>query len=259
MLEKEEPLLFFVAICALALASMAAFISYYEYHGIGPQDGIIRRGPRKPVVSITFDDGPNPYYTPKILDILKEKKVKATFFVVGRYVKKYPDIARRIVTEGHDIGNHTYSHRDLVPASRRTVLDQVRKTDEIIQEVVGVKTTLFRPPRGIYSNAVRRLLIDEGYRIILWTVSTMDWRGDSPRRILWRVMRHIKNGGIILYHDTGSIIRPEKASRDNTYQSLVAVIDYLQEAGYEIVPISDLLTLLELQTAIETEEALEEV
>lgn len=258
LLEREQPLLFFLGLSALVLASLAVFVSYYEYHGIGPQEGITRRGPFLPVVAITFDDGPHPVYTPKILDILKEKRVKATFFVVGSCVKKYPEIARRIVAEGHDIANHTYSHRDLVPAGKKTVLGQIRKTDQTIKEATGIKTTLFRPPRGIYSNMVRKLLLEDGYQIILWTVSTIDWRGDSPGRILWRVKRHIKNGGIILYHDNGSIIRPEKESRSNTYKSLPDVIDYLKDAGFEILPISEMLTLLELEAQADIE-ALEEV
>lgn len=236
-----------VGATALFLVLLAALVSYYEHHGIGPQNGITRRGPRLPVVAITFDDGPNPAYTPKILDILKEKKVKATFFVVGKYVKKYPEVAGRIVTEGHDIANHTYSHRDMVPANRRIVLEQLRKTDQIIQEVTGARTRLFRPPRGIYSNAVRRLLVEEGYQIILWSVSTLDWWGVSPKKILRRVKRYIKSGGIILFHDSGSIISPERETRNNTYQSLPMVIDYLKEAGFKIVPVSEMLTLVEVE------------
>ncbi|MCL6473211.1 MAG: polysaccharide deacetylase family protein [Firmicutes bacterium] len=236
--------LLFIGLPALGL--VAAFISYYEYHGIGPQDGIMRRGPHENIVAITFDDGPNPNFTPQILDILKEKGVKATFFVVGLHVKKYPEIARRIVAEGHDIGNHTYTHKDLVPSTRRMVLAQVHKTDQTIKRVTGVSTNLFRPPRGIYSNAVRRLLVEEeGYRFILWSVSSTDWRKISPKNILKRIARYTRPGAILLFHDSGALVRREGASRDSTVESLSMVIDYLRAKGYEIVPVSEMIRRLE--------------
>jgi len=191
-----EPSLY---LALMALFALAAFlISYYEYHGIGPQDGIVRRGPHEHVVSLTFDDGPNPIYTSQILDILKQKGVKASFFVVGQNVDKYPEIARRIVAEGHDIGNHTYTHRELVPSTEKLVLNQLEKTDLAIRKATGVRTRLFRPPRGIYSNAVRKLVVAKGYRIILWTVSSADWSGVSPKTIFRRIRWYTRNGGIIL-------------------------------------------------------------
>ncbi|NCO65910.1 MAG: hypothetical protein COW32_10120 [Candidatus Aquicultor secundus] len=247
LLDIDLPQLFIV-IAGVGAVFLVAFVSYYEYHGIGCQDGIMRRGPHENIVAITFDDGPNSTYTPQILDVLKEKGVKATFFTVGLHVKKYPDIARRIVDEGHDIGNHTYTHKDLVPTTRRMILAQVHKTDQVIQRITGVSTNLFRPPRGIYSSAVRRLLVDEkGYRLILWTVSSVDWRGLSPRSILRRIARYARPGAILLFHDSGALVRREGASRENTVESLPLVIDYLQAKGYEIVPISEMLRRQEEQ------------
>ncbi|MHB8840496.1 MAG: polysaccharide deacetylase family protein [Candidatus Aquicultor sp.] len=247
LLDIDLPQLFIV-IAGVGIVFLAAFVSYFEYHGIGCQDGILRKGPHQDIVAITFDDGPNPSYTPQILDILKEKGVKATFFTVGLHVKKYPDIARRIVNEGHDIGNHTYTHKDLVPTTRRMILAQVHKTDQAIQRITGVSTNLFRPPRGIYSSAVRKLLVDEeGYSLILWTVSSVDWRGLSPRKILRRISRHTRPGAILLFHDSGALVRREGASRENTVESLPMVIDYLQARGYEIVPISEMLRRQEEQ------------
>ncbi|MEW6189475.1 MAG: polysaccharide deacetylase family protein [Actinomycetota bacterium] len=228
---------------SVSLLLLAIFLTYHVYHGFGSQEGIFRRDPYERLVSITFDDGPNPIYTPQILDILKGKGVKATFFVVGRQVEKYPDVARRIVEEGHDIGNHTYSHRELVPSTRRIVLNQVRKADRMIQKATGVKTRLFRPPRGMYSNAVRKILREEGYRIILWTVSTADWSGISSKAILRRIKLYLRRGGIILFHDSGALLRNEGASRENTVQALPMVIDYLQQKGFEIVPISEMLKM----------------
>jgi len=240
------------------LAIIAFSISYYEYHGIGPQEGIIRRGPHQNIVSLTFDDGPSPTYTPQILDILKEKGVRASFFVVGQSVEKYPEIARRIVAEGHDIGNHTYSHRDLVPSTRKIVLNQLEKADLAIRTATGVRTRIFRPPRGMISNAVRSLAVSKGYRIILWTTSSMDWSRISPRTILMRLKWFTRSGGIILFHDSGALIRKEGASRGNTVQVLPMLIDYLRDIkGYEIVPVSEMLDRLGEDEFIGTEEALE--
>ncbi|MCL4499083.1 MAG: polysaccharide deacetylase family protein [Chloroflexi bacterium] len=247
-----------LAIGALILGALAAFVSYYEYHGFGGQEGIVRRGPDAPVVAITFDDGPSPIYTPKILDVLKEKNVRATFFCVGIHVEKYPDVARRIVDEGHDIGNHTYAHRDLLPSTRRIVEEQLRRTDEAIFSVTGVSTRLFRPPRGLYSGAVRRIVVGEfGLRMILWTVSTLDWRRDvTPRQIVKRIAHYLHPGAVILFHDSGALFRREGGKRMTTVKALPMVIDHLREAGYEIVPVSEMLDRL-ADTAVEPERVLE--
>lgn len=231
----------FLAVAALLMAA-SGFVTYYEYHGFGCQDGIVRGSnmARNEIV-ITFDDGPSSRYTPAILDILKEKGVKAAFFVTGRQVHKYPEIARRIVAEGHDIGNHTYSHRELVPATRRAILRQLRRTDRLIESATGKKTRLFRPPRGIYSNAVRKLLVEEGYQMVLWAASGLDWQGVSARRIVRRVLRYARPGGIILLHDGGALIRKEGASRRSTVEALPLIIDGLVGKGYRIVSLSHLL------------------
>lgn len=226
----------------LVVGMAAGFISYYEYHGFGTQDGIVRRGPAEPVVSITFDDGPNPEYTPQLLDALKEKGVKASFFCVGMHVEKYPEVARRIVNEGHDIGNHTYSHKDMVPATRRVIESQVRRTDAAIRTTTGIATRLFRPPRGLYSGTVRRIVVDEfGHQLVLWTVSALDWRRLTPRQIVRRVARYVRPGAIILFHDSGALLRREGGKRTSTVEALPLVIDYLKGAGYEVLSISEML------------------
>lgn len=221
-------------------------ISYYEYHGFGPQEGIVRSGRNHPHVALTFDDGPNPDFTNKILDILKEKEVKAAFFMVGKHIEKYPEVAKRVYSEGHDIGNHTYSHRDLVPATRRTVIKEVQKCDQAIERVLGIKTTLFRPPRGIISNNVRKLIVAMGFTIALWTVSALDWRGKSPKAMIRRIMLHANGGGVILFHDSGALLRTEGASRENTVEALPLVIDALKASGFEIVLLSKMIRELDL-------------
>ncbi len=155
---------------------------------------------------------------------------------------KYPEIANRIVAEGHDIGNHTYSHRELVPATRKAVLWQIRRAQKAIWEATGQKTRFVRPPRGVYTNTVRQLLIEEGYQIVLWTVSGVDWQGVSAKRIARRVLKYVRPGGIILLHDGGALLRKEGASRRNTVEALPLIIDGLREMGYEIVTLSNMLS-----------------
>lgn len=221
---------------------------YHVYYGLGSRDGIIRRGPSQPVAVLTFDDGPSAVYTPRILDILKAKGVKGTFFLLGSQVVKNPEIAKRIFDEGHDIGNHTYSHRELLFSTRRLVQDEVERTEHAIQEVTGYETRLLRPPRGVYSDAVRRLLQGEGYTIALWTVSSRDWQGISARSILRRVKAFTRPGAIMLFHDSGSLFGWKGANRMNTVEALPAVIDYLLHTrGYKIIPLSEILVEQELE------------
>ncbi|RJQ53215.1 MAG: polysaccharide deacetylase family protein [Actinobacteria bacterium] len=232
----------------LPLSLLAGLITYYEYRGLGPQEGIVRRGRPEHAVALTFDDGPSPVYTAQILDVLNEKGAKATFFVVGEHVRKYPDLARRIVAEGHDIGNHTMNHRDLIPAGRQVVIDEIECCGATIEQVTGVAPVLFRPPRGIYGNAIRQLVVDMGYRMILWTLSTIDWRGKRPSSILRRVRARIRPGGIILFHDSGALIKCEGGSRENTVQAVGLVIDYLKDVrGYELVTVSEMLRRLDAE------------
>lgn len=234
------------SLLALIIIFLATAISYYEYHGFGPQPpGVIRRVTNKPYVALTFDDGPNPIFTPQILEILKEKKVTATFFMVGKHIEKYPEVAKRVYQEGHEIGNHTYTHRDLMVASKKTLLIEVRKTDQAIGKVLGIKTKLMRPPRGLISASNRKTLLELGYVVVMWTVSALDWSGLSPKAMTRRVKRYIRNGGIILFHDSGALIKSEGGKRGNTVEALPLIIDELKRKGYKIVPLSQMLAEIE--------------
>jgi len=220
------------------------FLNRYVYRGFGLQVDIFRQGtPHLPVVAITFDDGPDPSYTPQILDILKQYNVKATFFMVGRQVERHPEIARRIVAEGHEIGNHTYSHYNLFRAPPERIREEILEGERAIRAITGVKTALFRPPRGLYDENVMQVLRQKGYNLVLWSVSSEDWAEISTRDIVANIMRRAGPGDILLFHDSGNLIRFERGNRLNTVQALPLIIEGLQRQGYTFVTVTQMMII----------------
>lgn len=189
------------------------------------------------LVALTFDDGPEDYYTPKILDILKEKGVPATFFVVGRQITYFPDVMKRIVNEGHAIANHTWHHPDLRYQWSSKVRAEVLSTQQEMQRVVGRNPHIFRPPYGAITKADIQVLNEIGMKNILWSVDTLDWSGMTADAILEIVHRDISRGAIILQHNFQS----EARILDGTIDALPRIIDELQEAGYKFVTMQTLL------------------
>lgn len=231
-----------VQVAVLILLILAAS-NYYVYHGFGYQGDIYRRGnPNQPWVAITFDDGPSAEFTPAILDILKQYDVPATFFMVGDHVRKYPEIAQRVVDEGHEVGNHTYTHINVPTASARRLTQELFHTTQAIVEATGVYPIYSRPPRGLYDSRYRRLSQLLGQSVVLWTLSARDWQvAVNADQVIRRVLREVKAGDIVLFHDSGALIRHEGASRQATVQALPAVIEGIRAKGLEIVPLSRLL------------------
>ena len=229
------------------------FFNKYVYKGFGMQKDIIRQGPHHfKYVALTFDDGPDPIYTPEILDILEKKNVYATFFLIGKSVEQYPDIAKRIVDEGHSIGNHTYSHKSLIPLSKKATVHEIKKAEKAIEDATQVRPTLFRPPRGIYSSFARNFLMDERYTIALWDVSAMDWAEIEPNGIVSAVVKKTRPGSILLFHDSGDLITFKGGNRSHTVKALPYVIDELKSMGYEFITVDQMIFLSEL---METEGA----
>jgi peptidoglycan/xylan/chitin deacetylase (PgdA/CDA1 family) len=192
----------------------------------------------QPVVALTFDDGPSTY-TAQVLDILARYQVKATFFVIGQNVDRYPDYARRIVAEGHVIGNHTYSHPlwGAVEAPH-DMHGELARAAQAIEAATGVYPTLFRPPHGWRSPWMIQLARREGYEVVTWSVSPDDWRRPRPQVIVERVLQHIRPGAIILLHDglETSVGPPVQ----NTVAALPDLIEGLQARGYRFVTIPEL-------------------
>lgn len=186
------------------------------------------------VVALTFDDGPHPKYTEIILDLLSEYDAKATFFIVGENLELYGDSAKRAVMEGHEIGNHTYSHPTLSGIGLSELSEEIRKNEDLIMEKLGVRPVLFRPPEGFCGDCVRSFLKENGYRAILWDVDTRDWAGTASDKICKTVLSGTHPGSIILFHDY-------VGKQNTTIAALRTVLPLLKDAGYRFVTVSELL------------------
>lgn len=243
-LRKRLRLRQFLAVILIVFIAVTVFFNRYVYQGFGKQVDIIRRGTSEfKVVALTFDDGPDPEYTPVILDILQEYDVAATFFMVGRHVKQYPELARRIALEGHSLGSHTWSHRSLVPLSADYTRLEIVRAHEIIEQVTGIAPRFFRPPRGVYSAYARDFLQQQGYTMVLWDISSQDWAELPAHRIAGNVLHRVGPGSILLFHDGGDLITAEGGNRNNTLKALPQVIKGLQKQGYYFLTIDELVIL----------------
>jgi len=182
-------------------------------------------------IALTFDDGPVPRGTPKILEVLKKEGVKATFFVVGKMVEKYPFLLKEIWEEGHDIGNHTYNHPDLTKLSKKDILEELDKTRILIKKIAGKDTYIFRPPGGRYDNKVIVTTTLAGYKMILWTDYPGDYGCPSSESIYQRAVSKVEDEGIILLHN----------GLDTTLEALPRIISELKKRKYRFVTISELM------------------
>lgn len=179
-------------------------------------------------IAITFDDGPHPYYTEQLLDGLKERGVKATFFVMGKHVEQYPELIERMHEEGHLIGNHTYSHIQLNRNNEEDFKEELIKTNEIIEELIGQEVQYVRPPYGSWDKKFENEL---NMFPVLWTIDPLDWCSNNVACIVQKVTSKAKENSIILMHD----------EYKSTVTAALQIIDALQEEGYEFVTVDELL------------------
>ena len=185
-----------------------------------------------PYIAMTFDDGPNEKLTPKLLDLLAQHHIHATFFVLGENAIEHPEILKRAVQEGHEIGNHSWSHPNLAKASDDTVRSQIRRTEELITNEIGSRPTLFRPPYGSLTAHQKHFIHNElGYEIVLWEVDPLDWKRPGPSVVTARILKETKAGSIVLSHD----IHPP------TIEAMPATFDQLMRKGFKSVTVTELL------------------
>ncbi|KAA8999700.1 polysaccharide deacetylase family protein [Paenibacillus spiritus] len=205
---------------------------YYEQRG-----EIVWEVPTEdPLVALTFDDGPDRSHTPEILALLKQYNAKATFFVVGDKVARYPDLVRAELAAGHEVGNHTYHHPSLKAVSAGDMLKEIDSTQEAVLKATGLKPVLFRPPGGWYNEAVVELIKRNRMQLVLWSWNqdTWDWARPGVNHIVTKVLRGVKGGNIVLMHDyvPGS---------SQTVQALRIILPELQRRHYRFVTVSELL------------------
>lgn len=195
-------------------------------------DAIFVGDTTKKVVYLTFDEGYEAGYTPKILDILKENNVKAAFFVTGPYVKEHADLVKRMVEEGHIVGNHTVNHPSLPTLSDEKVKEEITKLGEMFKELTGKKMKYFRPPKGEYSERTLYLTKSLGYRTVFWSLAMADWQplpGGSEESYN-TVIRRLHPGAVILLH---------AVSKDNVI-ALDRIIKSVKAEGYEFKTLDDI-------------------
>lgn len=187
------------------------------------------------ILALTFDDGPDPINTPLLLDFLKKHQVKATFFVLGKYAEKYPSIIKRMAEEGHEIGNHSFSHPDFNRENRQAIQEQIKKTNQIILSLTGSKPRFFRPPGGYLSYEMVDLVKEEKMIIGYWSYiqDPKDWQGKKAEQIAGYIINHVKPGQIIILHDGGP-------NGGETALAVDILVPALKKEGYSFVTLTEL-------------------
>lgn len=190
------------------------------------------------IIAMTFDDGPHPQNTPRLLDMLRKRNVKATFFTIGRSVDLYPHIAKRIVQEGHEIGNHTYTHANLSKLSEANVRKELNRGRDAITRATGATPRIMRPPYGaLYKNQRQWIKNVYRYPTILWSVDPLDWKDRNASVVANRLTTRATPGGILLAHDL----------HKTTVDAMPRTLDTLIAQGYKFVTVSELIRLSKQQ------------
>lgn len=198
----------------------------------GDQTTVTRVATARPVVALTFDDGPHHSLTPHLMDILASRGVRATFYVIGNRVVRHPQLMQRMVAAGHEIGNHTWSHPSLSGLSDGSILSQLDRTTQAVYEAVGRPPVTMRPPYGNLTPRQRRMVFDtRAMPTVLWSVDPEDWRRPGSSVVAQRIVSRSHPGGVVLAHD---IHAP-------TVRAMPATIDGLIARGFEFVTLSELL------------------
>ena len=197
-------------------------LTYSTVHGVGR------------TIAMTFDDGPSPKLTPMLLDMLKQRGIHATFFVVGQNAAEYPDILKRAVAEGHEIGNHSWSHPQLTKLSAAGVDSQVEKTNAAIRAAIGHDPVLIRPPYGATSAALDKHFAQAyGMKVILWSVDPLDWKYRNAAHVEKEILSQVGPGGIVLSHDIHA----------TTVAAMPETLDALIAQGYKFATVSELIAM----------------
>ena len=196
-------------------------------------------------VALTYDDGPNPPHTEALLDLLAERGVYATFFLKGRNVEAFPELAARLVTAGHEVANHSYHHYAMGALSKAEIQAELEQVNALIQDATGVKPSLFRPPFGVQGAGLKRALDELGMLSILADATGADWEVFDGREVADRVLADVGPGSIVLLHDGhGDVDGPrEQRTRAHSVAATAFIIDELRADGYRFVTVGELVAL----------------
>lgn len=194
-------------------------------------------GPRVKLVALTFDDGPDPRFTPQVLNVLHKQGVKATFFVVGNRAKKFPALVKRIHHEGHLIGNHSFSHPNFGKRSLKQFQAEILSTEKIIQQTFGHRPKLIRPPYGEIKEPQIQWAKRNGYTVVNWNVDSLDWKGLGKSKVEANVLGAVGPGSIVLFHAGGGV----GSNLNGTIQALPDIIQTMRAKGYQFVDLAELL------------------
>jgi peptidoglycan-N-acetylglucosamine deacetylase len=209
------------ASCAAGYQSMSPTGQWYGRTFTGLQPGSKQ-------LALTYDDGPNDPHTLRLLEVLARHNVRATFFLIGRYVKQRPDIAREVVRAGHVVGNHTFTHPNLIFASAHETRMQLQDCEQALADAVGEHSRLFRPPFGARRPGTLRIARSLGLEPVMWNVTGWDWKAKPADYVVGRVSRQIRGGDVILLHDGG-----HKAFGADRSQTVIATDRLISRYGFE--------------------------
>jgi peptidoglycan/xylan/chitin deacetylase (PgdA/CDA1 family) len=200
---------------------------------------VIWRGPgHEPRMALTFDDGPHPEFTPRLLEILTKLDVTATFFVIGKHVERHVSIAEAIRDRGHELANHTYTHRLLPVLSRTNIREEIEKTHDVIGSIQGRPTRWIRPPMGLATAHVLNVVEEMQYHAVVGDVYPRDPHRPGRDKIVRRILDRSRNGSIVILHDSGTT---ERVDRSQTLDAVATVVPRLRDRGYRFCTLSELL------------------
>jgi peptidoglycan/xylan/chitin deacetylase (PgdA/CDA1 family) len=231
----------FICFCVIFFLALAAFTIFFDQAVLVRKGTVYRVNVPDKVVALTFDDGPSPVWTPKILDELKRANVKATFFMLGQHVQQYPEIAKRVAAEGHEIENHSYDHHTLFYYKPHELEREIRDAENVIRSVTGQTPRYFRPPKAWLNDAEKKQINGMGYRVVLWSLNSKDWVTFDDKYIHKFIIHHVRPGDIILFHDSGGIFTVEGGNRQETVKTIFRLVEQLKGLGYRCVTVDKLL------------------
>lgn len=242
-------LIIIISAVILLLALAAWAVVYYAAYAVRSQilgETVWCGNGNNNLVALTFDDGPSPD-TEDLLDVLEKENIKATFFLIGKNVEKYPETVRRIVRENHEIGNHSFSHPIYLFKSAKRVRRELVETQNVIEKIAGVQPKIARPPCGVRSPAYFAAARDLDLQTIQWSDTGYDWKKFSAEQIARNVLDTAQSDSIILLHDGD---RADKADRKRTVEAIPLIVKRLKEKGLRVAPLADIIEVDKVEQAV---------